>query len=247
MEIAIIILTLLVLYISAFSAMLKHQSFLKSATIKNLETKLHTLLYVEKDDNIRLNSSINKVLYKLISNKYYYTVDEGPENKTRNILLDESINQLKKISTTTIPFVNNKKTIADSIKLLCNQLLHKIPEIYFNKEGEDLQVDEGFHLLLYKIFMECFMNIAEHSQAEKVFISLHQSSECISAIIEDDGKGFEKSKAGSEKPIGGINRIQSLIHILHGKLDISCIPSKGTVIAFHIPSNFFSKKEFNYL
>lgn len=89
---------------------------------------------------------------------------------------------------------------------------------------------------IFRILQESLANIARHSHATKVDITLRQDEECFLMEVKDNGKGLQpgdRRKANSF----GLMGIRERIHALGGELIISSTPGNGTVLSISIPAH----------
>jgi signal transduction histidine kinase len=87
--------------------------------------------------------------------------------------------------------------------------------------------------VLYRIVQEALTNIVKHARAERVSIVITQKPQTVSAVIEDDGQGFDPRKIRD----GGIGLIgmQERISLVDGRMAIESTPGAGTTIAVEVP------------
>lgn len=88
-------------------------------------------------------------------------------------------------------------------------------------------------ITLFRICQEALTNIAKHSQADYVRISLVQENGTVALSVEDNGKGFEMKKALKLAAQGkslGLLSMQERVDLLNGKLKITSSKSTGTKI-----------------
>ncbi|TVR84365.1 MAG: GAF domain-containing protein [Saprospirales bacterium] len=95
---------------------------------------------------------------------------------------------------------------------------------------------EGFnkHLKneLLLIFSELSINLAKHANAKSVNVNLLVENGCFSAVLEDDGIGFQKSKPGKGM---GLKNIKKRVELLDGIFNIDSVPGKGTIALIEFP------------
>jgi PAS domain S-box-containing protein len=91
---------------------------------------------------------------------------------------------------------------------------------------------------IYRIFQEALTNIGRHAQARQVKAMIKGSEQCISVLIQDDGKGFEVDEALADRPKTrrfGLATIKERVQLIDGSLDITSELGSGTKITFTIP------------
>jgi signal transduction histidine kinase len=85
---------------------------------------------------------------------------------------------------------------------------------------------------LYRIVQESLTNIVKHAQASAVSIVLARKAGMVTAVIEDDGRGF--SLDGGSEGLGLLGMDERLA-LLGGKLKIESSPGTGTTIGVEVP------------
>lgn len=80
---------------------------------------------------------------------------------------------------------------------------------------------------LYRIAQELLTNAVKHAKAQKVIIRLIAEEDCFCLEVQDDGLGFNLTKA--EKSGGlGLQSIKERVQRINGMLTISSFPGEGT-------------------
>ncbi len=86
---------------------------------------------------------------------------------------------------------------------------------------------------VYRICQESLANIARHSQASQVEISLDYSSSNIIVTIKDNGCGFSLA----QRPAGvGLQSMKERAAMIMGSLEIETAPEKGTMVRLMVPA-----------
>jgi signal transduction histidine kinase/ligand-binding sensor domain-containing protein len=85
---------------------------------------------------------------------------------------------------------------------------------------------------LYRVTQEALANVARHSRARRVDISLVYNSDSVQLSLSDDGCGFD----ASTKTYGmGLRSIRERVSSIHGTLQIHSAPGHGTRILIRAP------------
>ncbi len=85
---------------------------------------------------------------------------------------------------------------------------------------------------LYRIVQEALTNIVKHAQATVVSIVLTRKAGAVTALIEDDGRGFSRDSGREGLGLLGMGERLAL---LGGKLRIESSPGAGTTIVAEVP------------
>lgn len=98
-------------------------------------------------------------------------------------------------------------------------------------EGNDelsLEIREA----LFRIAQEALANVARHSSAKSVDISLESEAEMVKMIIKDDGQGFDKSLQHNGL---GLYSMRERAEVLGGNFAVESSPGLGTKIVVTLP------------
>ena len=87
---------------------------------------------------------------------------------------------------------------------------------------------------IFRVIQEVFINIVRHSQASRVDIELSEDDDDILIIIKDNGIGITESNMLNPESFGIIGMNERMQQI-GGKLEISGVPSQGSVVTLKIP------------
>jgi signal transduction histidine kinase len=94
-------------------------------------------------------------------------------------------------------------------------------------------IPESLKIVLYRICQEALNNIAKHSGADTVTLSLSRQDHRILLNIEDDGRGFDPAKAariGTANGGMGLASMRERAALSEGSLTLISSEGKGTVI-----------------
>ena len=87
---------------------------------------------------------------------------------------------------------------------------------------------------LYRIVQESLANVARHSQADRVDVSLIYNSDAVSLTVKDNGLGFNANK----RPGGmGLRTIRERVESIGGQSCIESEPGQGTKVMIKVPLN----------
>jgi signal transduction histidine kinase len=85
---------------------------------------------------------------------------------------------------------------------------------------------------LYRIVQEALTNIVKHAQASAISIVLARKASSVTALIEDDGRGFTHEGSGEGLGLLGMDERLAL---LGGKLKVESTLGSGTTIVAEVP------------
>jgi len=100
--------------------------------------------------------------------------------------------------------------------------------------GEDVVLDEAQAMAVYRIVQESLTNVARHSGAEQIEVSLMREGAMYRLQIFDDGHGFDVSAPKSPKSLGLIGMRERAL-MLGGRLDLTSAPGEGALLSMDFP------------
>ncbi len=86
---------------------------------------------------------------------------------------------------------------------------------------------------LYRIVQESLTNVVKHARAGSVSISLTRKNGAVTAVIEDDGKGFEPEQTRDDA--FGLTGMRERVALLDGSLAVESSEGKGTTVVVEVP------------
>jgi signal transduction histidine kinase len=86
---------------------------------------------------------------------------------------------------------------------------------------------------LYRIVQEALTNIVKHAHAHNVSIVLARKQRSVSAVVEDDGAGFDVSRTRD----GGLGLVgmRERVELIGGRLTVETRPGAGTTLVAEVP------------
>lgn len=82
------------------------------------------------------------------------------------------------------------------------------------------KIPKKTEVIVYRLVQECMNNVAKHSQASHVNISLETADGHLRLNVEDDGIGFEVEEALSQRDSFGLAGLRERVALLSGKFYI---------------------------
>ena len=86
---------------------------------------------------------------------------------------------------------------------------------------------------LYRVIQEALSNVSRHSQADHIEVVLSYTSDMVTAVIADNGCGFDLAAKASGM---GLRSIRERIESLGGVVEIESLPDCGTRLTVRLPA-----------
>jgi two-component system sensor histidine kinase DegS len=100
--------------------------------------------------------------------------------------------------------------------------------------GEDKRLDSHVEISFFRIIQEALTNIEKHAKASSVIVRIEFMLKAVSAVVEDDGEGFDTAESvGSES--FGLMGMWERMSLLNGEISLTSKKGKGTKVTFKVP------------
>lgn len=162
--------------------------------------------------------------------------EEAAERLERASELVESVVQMGgRISTCLRPGVLDGLGLLTAIKCEVEEFGERSGlecELLLNVEKWDGDLDRA--TALYRILQESLTNVARHSGATRVWVSIEDEDGVIVLRVEDNGRGFEADRIQSSRNLGVLG-MQERALAWGGTVSIQGVPDEGTTVVARIP------------
>jgi signal transduction histidine kinase len=98
--------------------------------------------------------------------------------------------------------------------------------------GED-RLPAEVETTLYRIIQEALTNIVKHAEANSVSVLLVHRESAVTAVIEDDGRGFDPTNTREDGL--GLLGMRERVELHDGQLKIEASPGAGTTLVIEMP------------
>jgi len=134
------------------------------------------------------------------------------------------------ISRQLHPSILEDLGLVDAVKSECNNFTRR-EGIVVDYHTEDVPpgIPADVAICIYRVVQEGLRNVAKHSGATQLQISLTGKDDSIHLTIKDQGAGFDL-KETEKKPGLGLVSMQERVRLIQGNISIESRPGKGTVI-----------------
>jgi signal transduction histidine kinase len=160
--------------------------------------------------------------------------------------LAESTSRLRELVVTTLQDVRRlavelRPTALDDFGLV--PALERLVETFREQTGLEVDLEPRLgedrlppevETALYRITQEALTNIVKHAHAQRVSIVLTRRDGSVSAVIEDDGRGFAEGE-GSGNGLGLLG-MRERVALVDGRLTIESSLGAGTTLSIEVPS-----------
>ncbi len=224
----------------SFEERISQQKLLSSKIIENQEKEQNR---IAKDVHDGIGQMLTGLKYNLES------IDVSNINKTETKIahlkeLTSSI--IKGIRTATFNLTPPELTdhgIVPAITKLTQELTRLTGKniVLFNRTGFNGRLDSLTEINIYRITQEAINNAIKYAESTSILVSISNSENILSIVIDDNGKGFNPSKIkGLKEKEGrgmGLTFMKERIKYINGRLFINSEINKGTRVTLNVPLN----------
>jgi PAS domain S-box-containing protein len=231
------------------------------------EQKLHQLatqlLTVQEDQRRRLSQELHEEMgqtllaMKLRLSAIKENLQENSPKKQKSVMedcdqlsqyLQGLVDNIRRLSRDLSPAILEDLGLPAAIRNLCDEfcLSHKNIEKCICDIGEINGIlSQQDQINIYRIVQESFANIAKHSDASKLWLTIKKQNNRVSFELKDNGKGFEPDEVLFQQSSAtglGLTALDERVRILGGTLRIDSRKGEGTRVSFDIPARERSRE-----
>ncbi|MEW6444111.1 MAG: PAS domain S-box protein [bacterium] len=148
--------------------------------------------------------------------------------------IQNSIEEARRFQASLHPPVLEDLGLLAAIRWFCREYEVTFPRIRVSDEIQisEKGVPDSLRVVIFRIVQEAMNNAGKHSQAGTVRLRLGKTDGNIELVVQDDGEGFDVSKA-QNGPLGkgfGLISMKERAHHSGGTLSIESVQGRGTTI-----------------
>jgi PAS domain S-box-containing protein len=150
-------------------------------------------------------------------------------------LIQQSIEESRRIQMDLRPSILDDLGIQATLSWFCREFQTTYSRISIEKliEINEDEVPDSLKTVIYRISQEALNNVAKHSKADLVRLSLGKSDGKIELAIRDNGQGFDlnqiRPRKGSERGLG-LTSMRERTELSGGSFEIESTVGEGTII-----------------
>lgn len=204
--------------------------------LQSVREEERTMIAREIHDELGQVLTVLKIQLSLLGNKLspdQFILKEKVSALTD--LIDQSVESVQKISSKLRPTILDELGLIAAIEWQTEEFA-KLTNINCSivlPKGE-LNLSTEKSTAIFRIFQEALTNIARHSEAKKVTISLITENSILYLEIADDGKGITQEQLKDFKSLG-LHGMEERAMIFGGSVSFDSILGKGTKVKVEIP------------
>jgi PAS domain S-box-containing protein len=155
-----------------------------------------------------LGASLAAIKYSLEKTIGQFEKQRGRRTSLGEVipLVQNAIEETRRISTNLWPSILDDLGIIATVNSLCCEFEKTYSSIKIERRVQALEHDIPAHLkvIIYRIVQEALNNVAKHSGATLVRLSILETHESIELMISDNGRGLQRLDASKVGDAGGM-------------------------------------------
>ncbi len=209
-----------------------------SAKLIHVQEKERRHLAMELHDGLGQSlSAINFSLEKMLKK-----AEQDSDPKTMSTLkqvlpmIKNTIEEVRRMSRDLRPSMLDDLGILTTLTWFCRNFGKVYPDISIKKHLglKETEVPEHLKIVIFRILQEAMNNVAKHSQAKQVEISLGRKGKAVEFKIQDNGKGFTQKTAlscDSTQKGFGLTSMKDRTELSGGTFKLQTTPGRGTMVS----------------
>ena len=146
--------------------------------------------------------------------------------------LDSSIGELRRVARNLMPEALLAFGLAPALHDLCAATQQAGgPQVRLHTHGLAARLPQATEVELYRLVQELLNNALKHARARQVLVQLMRHGPELQLVVEDDGRGFDPTAAGTGV---GLRSIQARARYLGAALEIQSRPGQGTSVTLEL-------------
>lgn len=154
-------------------------------------------------------------------------------------LVDKTIKTTRKIMTGLRPDVLELVGFQEAARMFTKEFTERYQiQCNFTSSMSEVKMDSQHAIALYRILQEALNNVAKHSQATEVEVSVKLVDNIFVMQISDNGIGFDETKQIRQDSYGLIG-MKERMYLLDGKLAVTGKVGVGTTVHLEMPYKIY--------
>jgi signal transduction histidine kinase len=153
-------------------------------------------------------------------------------------IAEHTVNELRRIVAALSPSVLERLGLEAAIRQLAVRVAKTCAAATRVRiSGDSTRLSRQSQEVIYRVAQESLQNIAKHSLATRVNLSLQSTDRNIRLSVSDNGAGFGKEAALSKPMSFGLAGMRERARLLAGDLSIRSAPGKGVKVVLTLPQD----------
>ncbi|MFN0110401.1 MAG: PAS domain S-box protein [Blastocatellia bacterium] len=177
--------------------------------------------------------SLTKKISNSVSKTDWATLKERSQGITE--LINNAIQTVRKISTELRPGLLDAVGLTAAIEWQAKEFETRTGiKCKLKFSHPNITVDQNRSIAVFRIFQEILTNVARHSQATEIGISIELRDSELYMQAKDNGRGIRANEFSNPNSLGLLGMRERAL-LLGGEVNFRGVPNKGTTVTVLIP------------
>jgi signal transduction histidine kinase len=150
--------------------------------------------------------------------------------------VERTVVELRRLIAALSPTVLDRLGLAAALRHLVTRFRKSYPADVKLRLGRRLDgLPRQAQDAIYRAAQECLQNIARHSQASTVKVSLSAADHMIRLRVTDNGAGFQRDDGAARAMSFGLEAMRDRAALVGGRAMVRSAPRKGTSVVVEVP------------
>lgn len=165
-------------------------------------------------------------------------VVEKERLSTARAAIGDALDNLRRLIQDLRPDVLDQLGLLPAIRSLVSTRLTEQgikTSVSFNGVEESEELPSAVQTVLFRVIQEAINNVLRHANATAVEVDLTRNDGHLSAVVVDNGSGFEVTDVLAQDDSWGLKGMKERVGMAGGELNIESGPGVGTRVSITIP------------
>jgi signal transduction histidine kinase len=154
---------------------------------------------------------------------------------TARDLIDRTVLEMRRLISDLSPAVLEQLGLGAAVRQLVNRF-RQMYRIQVRLQLPKLApLPKKIEIVVYRLVQECCNNVARHSSASRVNLSLSTADGILRLRVEDDGVGFDIDEAFSRRDSFGLAGMRERVTLAGGRFAVESRPGQGATVYVELP------------
>jgi len=225
---------------------LLEQSQLMQGQLRNLSRQL---LQAQEEERKQISRELHDQIAQTLTGINVHLANLKNEAMVNSRGLEKKISRTQQLVEKSVNIVHRfarelRPTVLDDLGLI--PALHSLMKDFTKRTGIHIrcttfasveQLNSARRTVLYRVAQSALANVAQHTKASRVRVSIRKFQNTVRMEIRDNGEGFEVERvlfAKRHKRLGLLG-MRERVEMVGGSFSVGSTPGKGTTIRAQIP------------
>lgn len=153
-------------------------------------------------------------------------------------LVEDSVDSIHRFARELRPMILDDLGLGSALKSYLKFFgVRTSIKVSFSSVGSIEKITNFKKTVLFRVAQEALANVARHSKARHVYVSIQKKNKMVEISIRDNGRGFKVPKAVSVSKLNRIGLVGMCerIKLVEGKIHVKSKIGRGTTITANVP------------